>query len=272
MATSSVFPTPVTQEEFNLFHSIDRNLYTRLIIDLGRDPGESMQIIALWIWLERLTHEQIISKILSLPLTLVNALADEAVVCLNCVELDHFPLSVDNNVIPLLQSLLKMEVSLCFFHENRLQIVRGVTKIVNDVCSRAFQDIVMRAFHVGNNQLINPMMNVPVFYPTFGVFPNMTSFEFGESSNRLGASNAAFTPQVTVGGKVLFEPYDLEKQRRVLNSRDVAEVFKGLTISSYAEVQEEKEVPVPPKDRTIFVTFSKGYPLSETEVRDFFTR
>lgn len=37
-------------------------------------------------------------------------------------------------------------------------------------------------------------------------------------------------------------------------------------------LQEEESELVPPDDRTIFLTFSKGYPISENEVKEFFTR
>ncbi|CAN4125607.1 unnamed protein product [Withania somnifera] len=48
-----------------------------------------------------------------------------------------------------------------------------------------------------------------------------------------------------------------------------AELFNNnLNISNF--FKEEKEVP--PDDRTVFLTFSKGYPITETEVKDFFTR
>ncbi|KAK6273692.1 hypothetical protein POUND7_010775 [Theobroma cacao] len=38
------------------------------------------------------------------------------------------------------------------------------------------------------------------------------------------------------------------------------------------ELPWTQESEVPPDDRTMFVTFSKGYPVHEWEVREFFTR
>ncbi|KAF7811605.1 uncharacterized protein G2W53_032581 [Senna tora] len=52
-SSSSTKPNPdngtiviVTQHEFNQFHKIDRILFTRLVVSLGRDPGEAMKVMA----------------------------------------------------------------------------------------------------------------------------------------------------------------------------------------------------------------------------------
>ncbi|KAL3579272.1 hypothetical protein D5086_020776 [Populus alba] len=52
-SSSSVLNPMVSPEEFKIFHTIDRTLYTRLVVNLNRDPADSMQVMALWIWLER---------------------------------------------------------------------------------------------------------------------------------------------------------------------------------------------------------------------------
>lgn len=62
-----------------------------------------------------------------------------------------------------------------------------------------------------------------------------------------------------------FDPYDLSVQRRILNT-EIGEVLSRLKLSAS---KEEKEVP--PDDRTIFLTFSKGYPISQNELNEFFT-
>ncbi|KAM4094167.1 hypothetical protein ACB094_06G175200 [Castanea mollissima] len=277
----------ISQEEFNMFHTIDRTLFTRLVFNLGRDPAEATQVMALWLWLEKVGEEidMVYTKILSLPDTILNALVDESVMALTCIESDQFRFSSDStsDMIPLIQSLTKTGVSLRFFHDNRIGIIRGVTKIINEVCVRAFEDIVKLAqanksaqestgigfefdkpvnFH---SAILNPLSSA-LYYNSSGVV--------GVQSPNVGVSQF-LAPHVPVSGGGLplevsrgFDPYDLSFQRQILNN-EIGEVLSRIKSSSPRD-EEAKEVP--PDERTIFLTFSKGYPITESEVREFFTR
>ncbi|OWM74414.1 uncharacterized protein LOC116197379 [Punica granatum] len=176
----------VTQDEFNLFHSIDRSLYTVLVINLFRDPTESMRVIAMFLWLEHKGFRYCVKKILSFPHVLINEIAEEAVTCLNIIDNKNQSCIASSSSgisdIPVMQSILSQELSPRFFHENRVSASEGIARINNSVCMRALSDIMEKAV----------------------------------------ASKA---------------------------SRD----------SSI-------------DDRTLFITFSKGYPVQEWEIRDFFTK
>lgn len=200
----------VTQEQFNMFHNIDRLLFTRLVHSLGRDPGESMQVIALWIWLEQVGQcRDLVGNMLTWPATLITSLADEAVLLLTCIENSK---NIDDVHVPLTQRMTKDGVSLKYFHENRLAIIHGVTWNINEVCAKAFLDIL-------------PTVN------------------------------------------------DIAVQRSVLRSNEIVKMLGRIGISSSSDEQEmNKEELVPQDERTVFLTFSKGYPLSENEIKDFFTR
>uniref|UniRef100_A0A2N9HDP6 RRM domain-containing protein n=1 Tax=Fagus sylvatica TaxID=28930 RepID=A0A2N9HDP6_FAGSY len=212
----------VSQEEFNTFHTIDRKLYTFLVINLWRDPVESMQVMALWLWLEHMGFDNIVLTMLSLPYTLINELADEAIICLNCIHTNQISSSSENNDIPLIQSLMEKEISLQFFLENRLKGIVGIAKIVNEVCIRALSDIMQQAIDRNAAQSLteSQMIMQPSIHQSL-VHPGLCS--------------------VGLGGGGLVQP-------RALG------------------------IEVPTDDRTMFVTFSKGYPVQEWEVRDFFTR
>lgn len=69
-------------QDFILFHNIDIKLFAILTTILCRDQYESMQVLALLIWLERVGFPNSIVKICSLPNHLINRLADEVVTCL----------------------------------------------------------------------------------------------------------------------------------------------------------------------------------------------
>ncbi|KAM4097482.1 hypothetical protein ACJW30_07G003200 [Castanea mollissima] len=219
MHSSSSF---VSQEEFNAFHTIDRKLYSLLVIKLWRDPVESLQVMALWLWLEHVGFDNVVHKILLLPYILVNELADEAIICLNCIHTNQISSSFDNNDIPLIQSLMEKEISLHFFLENQLNGIVGIAKIVNEVCITALSDIMQQAVERNASQSVaesQMVMSPPTHH-------SLTHHELCH---------------VGLGGGDLIQP-------RTLGN----------------------EVPI--DDRTMFVTFSKGYPVQEWEIREFFTR
>ncbi|KAK4403843.1 hypothetical protein Sango_0752900 [Sesamum angolense] len=343
----SLFPLEscpqVPDEAFNLFHSIDRELYTRLIHNLGRDPPESVQIMAFWMWLEREGSDMnLIRRMLSLPLPLLNELAEETAACLKCVEKDEFHFRDDGisgyHEITLLPEILSSRVvSLRFFHENRIAVLRGVTKIINTVCSRAFNDILQRAWRAGNAAAaadsggghVSPAGGLPVQFMR-------ATHEVGESSRAAERRNEGggvtvppvmpilYHPYLNVpfvplppaasGGLVGIPPpphphvlapcahrpppppppitadaigipihmvaagsfpaYDIVAQRQMLSNELGEMLSRSLSISSRDETSNygEEEEQIAADDRTIFLTFSKGYPITEDEVREFFTR
>ncbi|XP_022987466.1 uncharacterized protein LOC111485004 [Cucurbita maxima] len=202
--------TFVSQQEFNLFHKIDRQLYTILVINIGRDPMEALQIMAFWLWLERVGFRHVVYRMLQLPVLLINELADEALTALTCIVSDNPPPSSDdyNNSIPLTQNFMKKEISLQFLYANRQIAMEGITKILNEVCFRAMRDIMLNAI---SHRKIPSSVSVPLPPP-----PPPLSFR------------------------------------------------------SFDIMMDEGD-QVPPEERAMFVTFSKGYPVQEWEVRDFFT-
>ncbi|KAF4382262.1 hypothetical protein G4B88_011591 [Cannabis sativa] len=152
----------VSQEEFNIFHRVDRLLYRRLVIDLRRDPAHSSQVMALWMWLEhtlfyfRGSGYDLISKyVIALPETLLIAFANESEAVLSCVETDHFPFAssiIPNTTgatlrprapaLPMFEMLIDCTASLEVFYKIRLRVIWGVADMSNRVCARAFTDII----------------------------------------------------------------------------------------------------------------------------------
>ncbi|PPS17777.1 hypothetical protein GOBAR_AA02800 [Gossypium barbadense] len=193
----------VPDQQFNMFHNIDRELYTVLVMNLCRDSVESLHCIALWLWLERVGFKKVVTKLLSLPRVLVNELADEALACLGVIHNEKVsPLSTRRNDTPLMQRLIDSELALPFFAKHRLIAVRGLAKLVNEVCMRALKDIMQQAVERKAHQSL----------------ADLSLVQFG-------------------------------------------------SLPAAAQTNE-----VHPDDRTIFVTFSKGYLVHEWEVREFFTR
>ncbi|CAN4084635.1 unnamed protein product [Withania somnifera] len=211
----------ITMEEFKLFHKIDRTLYSVLVIDLERDPFESMQTLALWIWMERTgCFTNVIKKILSLSHFFINKLADEAVTCLKCIEENQFLISTNASEILVTQKLAINEFSLLFFHQNRDNAISGIRKIVTEVCFKALSDIMEEALNRSSEQTLMeskmPMVPPPSESYLIGRIVQL-GLEGNMSPGRMTGHN------------------------------------------------------VPQEERTMFVTFSKGYPVAEWEIRNFFT-
>lgn len=103
----------------------------------------------------------------------------------------------------------------------------------------------------------------------------------GASSSSSNVSRSCSPPFIREGGylDLLTRPshrLEIEDHKRFLNS-DITEVLNSLHIGDSGDIGADQEVgerrlEVPADERTIFLTFSKGYPISENEVRDFFTR
>lgn len=208
----------VTQEEFNLFHRMDRELYKILVVSLFRDPEESMQVHAMWLWLERVGFRNVVKRVLALPNILINDVADETVMCLNCINSNNNNLkmsslfSSESSEIPLLQSLVDKEISLQFVYENRSSALQGVAKVMQEVCVRAFTDIMQQAMIRNSN----------------------------DRAIRQSSSSEN-------------------------NNHNHGPVWFGSIGPANLRGEE-----VPADDRTLFVTFSKGYRVEEWEVREFF--
>ncbi|XP_062091149.1 uncharacterized protein LOC133797304 [Humulus lupulus] len=232
----------VSQEEFRRFHTIDRELYSLLVFNLFRDPAESMRVMGLWLWLEQKGFHSIIKRMLPLPHFLINELADEAVTCLTFLTTPETLLaSLDISIsdAPLIQCLMKKDITFQFFNDNRQNAAHELTKIINDVCVRAFTDIMHQALLLESSSQNHNM-----------VLPTMSSFHsnFGRGGLHFGGGSGG-------GGGV----------------------GGGSSSSSGGgtpELNGPSSAPavVHPDDRTMFVTFSKGYPVYEWEVREFFTR
>ncbi|KAJ4964409.1 hypothetical protein NE237_024348 [Protea cynaroides] len=155
-------------------------------------------------------YPNIILQMLSYTDTIVNSAATEAVLCLNCIDKNKFPASTE---IPSTRRLMKKDISLSFFRNNRVSAVRKISQFVTEIGPKAFDDIM--------DKTVNQRSKVMGSHG--GVRP------IG-SSIMMGSPKSAFKPFTRVGPKSG-------------SSRD---------------------------DRTIFVTFSRGYPISENELRNFF--
>ncbi|XP_009604652.1 uncharacterized protein [Nicotiana tomentosiformis] len=221
--------SPISDEDFKLFYSTDRRLYAKLINLLGRDPTESMQIMAFFQWLEVVGKDwSFMRKIYDFPFPLLNVAAEEALTCLKCVEDDNFSTENVSQEIFLIPKLLNPKFTLKYIHENRASAIRGVTKFFKTVCLRAFDDIVQHPKYFTRENLVSPNVleeigsssrMVPIINPSHvpshvgGVF--LESMHSQENKEKMGINSTRMMPilkpsHVPSGGGIFVEPMHSE--------------------------------------------------------------
>ncbi|OIW16513.1 hypothetical protein TanjilG_32183 [Lupinus angustifolius] len=244
----------ISHEDFCLFHKMDRKLYWILVINLYRNPTESMQVLAMWLWLERLGYRHLVKKITSLPYTLINEVADETLSCLKYINATNFsyfsysiPFTSEPCDISLLQSIVDKEISSQSLYDNKDYVLQGVAGVMNSVCVRAFSDIMQHAI-TGN------------------------TIEKKAESQRNMSDQSAKPPQQQQQKPLWFgsiAPSNLHSFSNMVQGG--ASHDHQIHVHNLAQENINIEL-VPADERTLFLTFSKGYPVEESEVREFFTK
>lgn len=245
----------ISDEHFNIYHTIDRTLFYRLVRKLGRNVDESMFVVAFLIWLERIRYSKnAVHKVISWPFHLIDQLANEIAGFFMWMESNDLGHEFFDS--RLLQMLCSREINLLYFREKLSKIIENVRKIVSEVCMRAFRDILTsdsQFVDVPGDRMWFGYNTNPVFVPRPPLYHNVVG---------------GF-PQPGVGGNLDYRNY-MGNVRNVLANpdADLSEIFGGMQLVDGCQ----DEPHVAPEDRTIFLTFSKGYYLPESEIREFFTR
>ncbi|KAL9230517.1 hypothetical protein vseg_005856 [Gypsophila vaccaria] len=313
----------LTEEEFYSFHNIDRQLFFRLVFILRREPYEAMQAVAFWIWLERLLHKSnCVSTILNYPDHVIETVFQETLMVLRVVESDQFHALDNVNDIPILQSLLvgnnttnnnttptttnnnnnnsnntnnQRVTNLSYFHERRISVILGVGTIVQQICLRAFQDL-MKIITININNGLPSYYYNPIAAATnnnnFSFRNNNMNFNTNSGHDNVGPLGQSF--MVGDFSVPLKDQSHFPSLNPSINLRDGSSSSNNTNIpTNYyppelhvdylgdilacmdlgdAHQPTQDAVIIPPRERTIFLTFSKGYPISEVELRDFLYR
>nr|GMD50592.1 uncharacterized protein LOC109168955 [Ipomoea batatas] len=259
----------VPVEMLKHFHSLDRELYSILVFELERDPKVSVNTIALWIWLELDVLDDVVPNILLSSIKSINGLADEALVCLRCITDATYLSSSDASEISLSQSVLGEQLSLKFFHENRAQAYRGVRSVVENVCVKVLDDLMGMAMtrNTERQALKTQMVMIPPVEPMMPRFGGLT--RTGESSR------SVLPPMDSMVSRFGGIRLTGESSQSVVPPVDpMIQRFGGLKLTG-----ESSQSAVPPlhmeepkENRTVFATFSRGYPVFEWELRSHFYR
>ena len=226
---------PISIQELHQFHRIDREVFTCLVMKLGRDPAQSLLVMALWLWLEHNGYPNIISKLVDIPDTaMINAIATEAVSCLQCLEFENFHIPHGSG-LPLTTHLVQRDISLQLFRHKRFTAVAGIKSVLNNICARIFTDIL---YHLLGGTSTSTSTSTSTPWPS------------------------PYRPLIVPGfphplfGTFIVPPINFEEM-------DLGDPRIWDDKLPCGDVRDD--------DKTMFLTFSRGFPVTEEEVRHHFT-
>ncbi|KAL4556818.1 hypothetical protein LXL04_034981 [Taraxacum kok-saghyz] len=269
----STVPYPViNKDDYLLFYKHERALFTVLLVVLHREVIQSIFTMGFLLWLERegYSSKSLIRTIVDcFPADVINQIADEVITCLNFLQKKANNLMFEGSSkqyeIPTLQCFLdRKSIHLEELHHS----FDEVSAMAKEVSSRAFDDILEKFIRCGGPLVLHSTQEVTVCNVVGGFryvgpivpFPSfdISKFVKFDRTSTIGCSNQ--DSEFMVNNNVMAPPEN--------NAGLVPAEF--YLPSVFVREQEEEEVP--PENRTIFLTFSKGYPISESEVKLYFTR
>ncbi|KAL1209229.1 hypothetical protein V5N11_015981 [Cardamine amara subsp. amara] len=268
----------VTPQQFCAFHRIDRILYSRLVFVLNRDRNQSYEVFSFLFMLEQSGYARnIIAYLVSLPDEFVDLVANEVVVCLSFLRNQAFSTNFfaananydHNSIIPLIVEMTRGKITLRVIHQNREVFLEGLVNNINEICRSAFNDIWVRAdmynkkrwVALEREKAIEEMQNL-----------SLTKSAQQGSTSRLSVRQET-TSRPSVQQVTTYRP-NVRQETMVPQPPPPPHVEEEAENTTVEEETEEKEKVdmLPADDRTVFLTFSKGYPITEEEVRVYFTR
>nr|GMD41029.1 uncharacterized protein LOC109169472 [Ipomoea batatas] len=122
----------ITIEDLHLFHTIDRRVFSRLLINLARCPAESLLVMSLWLWLEDLHSQSIVDKMVDFSDSVVDALANEAVLCLKWLESrSSAGAGAGEDDMPLTSVVTGRPMTSHRFYPNKFAAISGIKAFLN---------------------------------------------------------------------------------------------------------------------------------------------
>lgn len=234
--------------DLKLFHSLEREIFCRLVARLGQDQDKMMVVIALWLWFESIGHYDFIGHVAANSNEVVLGFLEEAQACIDRLLGVQDPNRGEE--LPLTNSLVTEPMMLRFFEYHRIVAVDGVCYFLQNVCKIIFDDITVErvaqdADHPDNRRVLesgNPGRS-GVGTSKQGVIPRGAPTAMSVTADLMGGPVAGAMPP--------------QPPRSMLNP--LARPWSPATD------------PSPEDQRSMFITFSRGHPISREDILDFFT-
>jgi hypothetical protein len=237
--------------ELALFHGTERSLFHRLVRDLAQDAESMRWVLALWLWFESAGHDGFIRRVSALPGPVVLRFVEEALACL--ARLAGRQLTGAGELLPCTNALLAEPVNgVGYFDAHRDEVTPGVRSLYKNVCRVVFDDACLAddavflprsatmASRTRNGGSVPRAVGSPVVAAFAGAAPGARNTTTAAPFSRLNATAAPWCPVTPVRA-----PYEQQRQQQAVS-------------------------PLPEEFRSLFITFSRGYPIIKEDIEEFF--
>ncbi|KAF6146756.1 hypothetical protein GIB67_004933 [Kingdonia uniflora] len=223
----------IEDDAFLHMFTTERNVFNNLVLRLGRNGIQAKYVIGLWLWLVQLGYSDLIKKIKSLSDLAINALYDETLLCLRRVMLEPVEIRVGG------YSRIDDIPILATLMNGNLNIDSGIfefaRKLARDGINGIVTEVCSRIFtDTAAREVQDPVIQ-PVFRP------------HGE-----GCSSSLFYGHCSDVSSTLINPFAMPFYSRLEQTSGV------------------DQIPDEENDRTLFLTFSRGYPITREQIVGFF--
>uniref|UniRef100_A0A0D9XMG3 RRM domain-containing protein n=1 Tax=Leersia perrieri TaxID=77586 RepID=A0A0D9XMG3_9ORYZ len=252
-------------EGFSLreFHRMDREFFRRLVRELGQEPGPMRWVMALWLWLESAGHHEFTRRVAAMPGSVVLRFVDEALACLARLprrragageaaarRLDALAADPALQLLPCTNALLVEPIEgIAYFDAHRDEIMEGVSSVYRNVCRVVFTDD-------------------------------------DTNANEAAAFAAAFLPrcirdELDLDGPMLLQqptqmyghfspPTPAPAPPPPMLNPMASPWFPAPSHHQNQQHQIQNYSPLPEDYRSLFITFSRGYPIRQEDIIHFF--
>ncbi|VVB14043.1 unnamed protein product [Arabis nemorensis] len=222
-----------TVEQLHTFYARERKIFSKLVLNFSKPAAESLLIVATWLWLEDFGYENIFSIIMAFTDPLILALANEAISCYQCLDFDELPKKFEE--IPLTAEIMRKDISLLIIYKYRYTAITGIKNFLTTICSRIFSDILQQILPCSSPYTFVTRFRCPLIIPGF---PHPTFGSINVMPDVVGGDN--------------------------LSNNNLFLIPSGIWGWNANCIASEE-------DRTMFITFSRGFPVSKDEVNELFT-
>ncbi|MCL7047254.1 hypothetical protein MKW94_020446 [Papaver nudicaule] len=296
----------MTIEELQSFHRIDRDTYRMLAIGLGKDPLLSMAVISLWFLMEEIGYPSIILDLLTYHSDVITSAFDEAMSAVYYIITSTPPPLQGNSVTDMPTTLRMMQdhgspmyISKSSLFEHGVNALIILQHKIGKVCYRLFADIFIEAvlgnvsdtnFNLGNDcvEIIEDATNTTEEEPQNSapiITGNLVEPEPVTSLPNTVVFGNGIAPAILRNETDEFKRLEIGPSSGTAQSENVSEIGETSSLpENISEIRETSSLPaykveeqqivqvVPACQRTMFVTFSRGFPISEYQLREFFVR
>ncbi|XP_066398948.1 uncharacterized protein [Miscanthus floridulus] len=242
-------------------HMIVRQLFSRMVFSLQMECSLSMEIISFWLWLEGNGHPDFLASIESFDNYHLRGIAYAGKMFIKALrrKSSHFNHRSEEEG---------------YFQKEAME---GIVFYLNNFCYKALEDILEIAeakerIYRTNQQVQHHNMKGKAMMSTKDLLSKIKASFTGTPSHEEGSSSRSMPSPKNQILRDIENPID-----QCLSTYPLATLFDSLNLRDDPEahpvrlqIRVQQQPSIPRDERTLFVTFSNGYPFTADELYEFF--